>query len=307
MFQVGPETIAKIAAYSSPSGSGSLLGHDQQVLLLAREGNFVSLSHESERRGMRKRGFSLARGTLPMRRTMSSCTPIARQFPTPSMNPPIKRLAHVFKVRPRLFIVTALGIFTGLFLPHSIASQLISRWLVAWNVGAWLYVLLAAVMMVRSSQRNMRHRAQLQDDGKHAILGLTVIAAIASLVAIAFELSVVKDMHGWTRGLHVALAGLTVLSSWSFIQIMFTLHYAHDYYMAACHGQKPGLMFPDDPDPDYGDFFYFSAVIGTSGQTADVSFVTKPMRRIGTLHCILAYLFNTTVLALLINIGASLF
>lgn len=59
--------------------------------------------------------------------------------------------------------------------------------------------------------------------------------------------------------------------------------------------------------PDYGDFFYFAAVIGTSGQTADVSFISKPMRRIGSVHCILAYLFNTTVLALLINIGASLF
>ena len=58
--------------------------------------------------------------------------------------------------------------------------------------------------------------------------------------------------------------------------------------------------------PDYGDFFYFAAVIGSSGQSADVAFVGKPMRRIGTLHCVLAFLFNTTVLALLINIGASL-
>ena len=223
------------------------------------------------------------------------------------MTLPLKRFVHVFKVRPRLYIVAALGVLTGLLLPHGIASQPISRWLIAWNVGAWLYVALAAVMMMRSSKGHMRHRAQLQDDGKYAILGLTVIAAIASLVAIAFELAIVKDLHGWQRGAHVALAGLTVLSSWSFIQIMFTLHYAHDYYMAACHGHKPGLAFPDDEDPDYGDFFYFSAVIGTSGQTADVSFVTKPMRRIGSLHCILAYLFNTTVLALLINIGASLF
>ena len=223
------------------------------------------------------------------------------------MTPPLKRFIHVFKVRPRLFIVALIGAATGLFLPHGIASQPISRWLIAWNVGAWLYVALAAVMMIRSSQGHMRHRAQLQDDGKYAILGLTVIAAVASLVAIACELSVVKDLHGWLRGAHVGLAGLTVMSSWSFIQIMFTLHYAHDYYLAACHGLKPGLSFPDDPDPDYGDFFYFAAVIGTSGQTADVSFVTKPMRRIGSLHCILAYLFNTTVLALLINIGASLF
>jgi len=220
---------------------------------------------------------------------------------------PLKRLVHVFRVRPRLFIVMLLGVAAGLLLPPSAAAQPVTRWLIAWNVGAWTYGVLAAAMMIRSSRDHMRQRAQLQDDGKYAILGLTVVAAVASLVAIAFELAVVKDLHGWTRGAHVALAGLTVMSSWTFIQIMFTLHYAHDYYLAACHGRKPGLAFPDDPDPDYGDFFYFSAVIGTSGQTADVSFVTKPMRRIGSLHCILAYLFNTTVLALLINIGASLF
>jgi uncharacterized membrane protein len=97
-----------------------------------------------------------------------------------------------------------------------------------------------------------------------------------------------------------------VLSSWAFIQVMFALHYAHDYYADACHGRTAGLQFPDAEPPDYGDFFYFSSVIGTSGQTADVSFVTKGMRRIGSVHCILAYLFNTTVLALLINIGAGL-
>jgi uncharacterized membrane protein len=223
------------------------------------------------------------------------------------MTPGLKRTLHMVRVRPRLFIVAAIGVATGLLLPHDVSTQAITRWLIAWNVGACLYIVLAAAMMIRSSKGHMRHRAQLQDDGKYVILGMVVVAAVASLVAIGFELVVVKDMHGWLKGAHVALAGLTVLSSWGFIQIMFTLHYAHDYYMAACHGRKPGLLFPDDPDPDYGDFFYFSAVIGTSGQTADVSFVTKPMRRIGSVHCILAYLFNTTVLALLINIGASLF
>jgi uncharacterized membrane protein len=214
------------------------------------------------------------------------------------------RLVHA---RPRLFIAVIIGLAVGLLLPNSVARQPVTRWLLAWNAGAGLYVLLAAVMMIRSSSHHMRHRAQLQDDGQRTILALVVIATIASLAAIGGELAVVKDMHGFNKGAHIALAGVTVLTSWAFIQIMFALHYAHDFYAAACHGRVPGLQFPEEEHPDYGDFFYFASVIGTSGQTADVSFVTKPLRRIGTLHCILSYLFNTTVLALLINIGASMF
>jgi uncharacterized membrane protein len=217
------------------------------------------------------------------------------------------RIVRQVRARPRLVIATAIALAVGALLPTSVASHAATRWLIAWNVGTILYVLLAAIMMIRSSHHHMRHRAQIQDDGQLLILTLVVVSAIASLVAIAGELAVVKDMHGALKAEHIALAGLTVLSSWAFIQIMFALHYAHDYYAAACHARPPGLAFPEDDAPDYGDFFYFACVIGTSGQTADVSFTSKPMRRIGSVHCILSYLFNTTVLALLINIGASLF
>jgi uncharacterized membrane protein len=217
------------------------------------------------------------------------------------------RLLRIMRARPRLFIAAAIAIAVNVFLPHSVATHAVTRWLIAWNSGAGLYVALAAIMMVRSSNHRMRHRAQQQDDGQLVILLLVAVATIASLAAIAAELAVVRDMHGFLKMAHVALAGVTVMTSWAFIQVMFALHYAHEYYAAVCHGRKPGLQFPDDLEPDYGDFFYFAAVIGTSGQTADVSFVTKAMRRIGSMHCILAYLFNTTVLALLINIGASLF
>ena len=208
---------------------------------------------------------------------------------------------------PRLFISTAVAIAVSVFLPVDLASHAVTRLLIAWNAGTCLYVLLAAIMMIRSSDRHMRHRAQIQDDGQLLILLLVVVSGIASLVAIAAELSVVKDMHGPIKIAHIALAGVTVMSSWAFIQVMFALHYAHQYYAALSGGLTAGLQFPDGDQPDYGDFFYFASVIGTSGQTADVSFVSKPMRRIGSVHCILAYLFNTTVLALLINIGASMF
>jgi uncharacterized membrane protein len=217
------------------------------------------------------------------------------------------RLLRMLRARPRIFIATAAAVLVAIFLPHQLADHAVTRWLIAWNCGTGLYVLLAAVMMIRSSEHHMRHRAQLQDDGQRVLLALVAVAAVASLAAIAGELAVVKDAHGFLKTAHAALAGVTLLSSWAFIQVMFALHYAHDHYAAVCHGRPPPLQFPDPESPDYGDFFYFAAVIGTSGQTADVSFVSKPMRRIGSLHCILAYLFNATVLALLINIGASMF
>jgi uncharacterized membrane protein len=216
------------------------------------------------------------------------------------------RIVRQIHARPRLTTATAVALAVAFLIPTAVASHGVTRWLLAWNTGTLLYVLLAAVMMIRSSSHQMRRRAQLQDDGRIAILVLTTLAAVSSLVAIAAELTVVKDMHGYLKTAHIALAGITVLSSWAFIQVMFALHYAHEYYAAVCHGRSPVLSFPGAEDPDYGEFFYFAAVIGTSGQTADVSFVSKPLRRIGSLHCILAYLFNTTVLALLINIGAGI-
>ena len=139
------------------------------------------------------------------------------------------------------------------------------------------------------------------------VLTLVVIAALMSIGAIVAELAVVKDMHGALRYAHIALAVLTILSSWAFTQLMFALHYAHDYYGAELRGNSGGLEFPGGHAPDYGDFLYFACVIGTSGQTADVSFTCRGMRRTGTVHCVLAFFFNTTLIALTINIASGLF
>jgi uncharacterized membrane protein len=84
------------------------------------------------------------------------------------------------------------------------------------------------------------------------------------------------------------------------------LHYAHDFYAARARGKPVGLTFPGTELPDYGDFLYFACIIGTSGQTADVSFTTSAMRRTGLLHCVLAFFFNTTLVALTINIASGL-
>jgi uncharacterized membrane protein len=208
--------------------------------------------------------------------------------------------------RPRLFACALIGVTTALALPSSLALHAITRGIIGWNTGVCLYLLLAARMMFWSTHERMRTRALQQDDGRIIILALVITAAIMSIGAIVAELAVVKDMHGTLRYAHIALTALTLLSSWAFTQVMFALHYAHDYCAAEVRGNPVGLDFPGGHAPDYGDFLYFSCVIGTSGQTADISFTSRTMRRTGLVHCVLAFFFNTTLLALTINIASGL-
>jgi len=209
--------------------------------------------------------------------------------------------------RPRLFSSIAIGIATALLLPDSVAQQAVTRAIIGWNVGAILYLVLAMKMMFWSSHERMRTRALQHDEGSTVVLLLVITAALMCIGAIVAELAVVKDLKGTLRYAHIALAALTIASSWAFTQTMFALHYAHDYYVCAIHGEHGGLDFPGGHPPDYGDFLYFASVIGTSGQTADVSFSSRKMRRTGTVHCVLAFFFNTTLVALTINIASGLF
>ncbi|WP_394788676.1 DUF1345 domain-containing protein [Rhodoferax sp.] len=216
-------------------------------------------------------------------------------------------LLRQIRARPRLSTSILVGIATGLLLSGWPGLQGVTRMVIGWNTFACLYLLLAVRMMLRADHEKMRSRARQQDEGRLLILAMVVLASLATLGAIIAELSVVKDMHGSARYAHIALTVLTIATSWSFTHVMFALHYAHDYYMNRAQNQPGGLDFPGTEHPDYGDFVYFACVIGTSGQTADVSFTSSAMRRTGLLHCVLAFFFNTTLVALTINIASGLF
>lgn len=222
------------------------------------------------------------------------------------MKRPLLTLIRQVKVRIRLVSAALFGITLHLALQPEWPTLTTTRILLCWNAAVALYLLMALWVMRQSDVEHMRQRAYRQDEGQRTILLLTIGAVLASLVAIVAELSAIKSLSGSDKLLHIGLTGATVASSWVFMHLMFAMHYAHDYYLSGRHGREPGLAFPHEPMPDYWDFLYFSAVIGTSGQTADVYFTSKAMRRTGLVHCVLAYFYNTTVLALTINIAASL-
>lgn len=217
---------------------------------------------------------------------------------------------RVVRARPRLFISLACGAAFGFFLPDD--WRLITRVLLGWNAGVLLYFMAVGAMVLAADQDSISRRAATQDDGRFTILILTILAAAAAFGAIFYQLLQVKDVHGLVRASHLALAAVTVISAWAFIHVMFALHYAHECFSvrmtealltAKTHG---GLHFPGDETPDYFDFFYFSFVIGVACATADVNITARSIRRTATMHGILAFLFNSAVLALTVNIAAGL-
>ena len=217
------------------------------------------------------------------------------------------RWSRILGARPRLWSSLLLGGLVYLALPLAWQGATATRVLLAWNAGALLYLALAAPLLWRSDKRSVERRAQAQSEGRLLVLTMVVVAAVAVLVAVASQLTVIKDLPGAACAPHLLLVVVTVLSSWLFTQTLLALNYAHDFYTARLQGQPDPLVFPGTTEPGYGDFLYFACVIGTSGQTADVAFSGAGLRPVGTLHCILAFFFNTTVLALTVNIGAGLF
>jgi uncharacterized membrane protein len=214
-----------------------------------------------------------------------------------------------FRARPRLVTSILVGAAVTVALPPDWTHTTVTRALLGWNVGVLLYLVLAGLMMARSDQARMRGRARIEDEGRSVVMLLVMLGIAASVVAIALQLGVAKNFSGAAKLGHIGLAAVTVLTSWAFMQTMFAVHYAHEFYAApdpSRQAEKAGLEFPGTPDPDYGDFLYMACIIGTSGQTADVAFTSRSMRRIGMVHCVLAFFFNATILAFTINIAASL-
>lgn len=216
------------------------------------------------------------------------------------------RLWPALRARPRLLGCLLFGLAAygaGATLLHMRPAVVV---LLAWNAASLLYLALAWQTMRRVPVDVIQSRSVLQDEGKMTILLLVVAAAAAVLLAVGSQLANVRNLAAPERGLHLVLALSTIVTSWLFTQVLFAQHYAHDFYMARHLKAAEPLDFPGTPDPGYGDFFYFSCIIGTSAQTADVSFTTSGLRRIGTLHCVLSYFFNATLLALSINVAAGL-
>lgn len=210
---------------------------------------------------------------------------------------------HFVRTRPHLSTAIAAGIVTGLALPAQWNS--VTRALIGWNLTVWSYLALEGWLMMRASHARVRAIAEQEDESAVAVLAIMSFAAIASLAAIILELAGVRDLSFSSRLMRYVLTGSTILGSWCLVGAMFTFHYALLFYRSPV--EQRALHFPDnEQNPDYWDFLYFSFTIAVAVQTADVTVMTRSMRKTVLAQAILNFLFNAAILGFSINIAAGL-
>lgn len=209
---------------------------------------------------------------------------------------------RIVRSHVRLFAAAIAGFIVALMLPGD--WHFWKRFLVGSDVTAALYLAQAFVIMSRFDLKRLKRHAALADEGAVVVLLLSVIAVAVSLAAIVIELGSAQKLEGSAKALSLTLATTTILLSWLFIQTIFALHYAHAFYGEGERGG--GLQFPNDDEPDYWDFIYFSLVIGMTFQVSDVQVTSKRLRPFVALHGLVSFFFNVAILALMINIAGTL-
>ncbi|MDQ6861521.1 MAG: DUF1345 domain-containing protein [Verrucomicrobiota bacterium] len=223
------------------------------------------------------------------------------------MSPLVRQLVR-FDARHRLACAVLLSGATCFALRHRV--QVATQWFCTWDVFALVVLGLAWVAILRTPQRELRRKAKAQDVSSTVIFVFAIVSACAGLSAVGVLFYTNKAGHQPHLAGHLILSLIAVLSAWSLVHTVFSLRYAHKFYDdhpdAARDEHAGGLEFPKETQPNYLDFVYFSFVIGMTFQVSDVQIVSRDFRMLVLIHSVIAFAFNTVILALTINTLSSL-
>jgi uncharacterized membrane protein len=212
----------------------------------------------------------------------------------------VAELLRATKAGVRVALTSLLGLVGG-----SVAS-LLTIWqaaiLIGWDVTdlclmGWIWLALWKL----NAHDTKAHASR--EDPSIRLSEFTVLAAgVALLAAVGLVLIRAGHAEGGTKAYLIALGVVSVALSWMLVHTMFTLRYARTYYSQP----EGGIDFNEDDPPTYLDFAYLALTIGMTFQVSDTNLTSKAVRRIALGHAMLSYLFGAVIVALVINVVASL-
>jgi uncharacterized membrane protein len=219
----------------------------------------------------------------------------------------VKYLKHINKLdaHHRLYISLVFALAAvSYFLIYS--QQFDTRaFLITWLAYSLSHLLLSWITISSIHPLEVKKIASTQDANKTFIFIFVIIACVSGLFSIILMLNTAKEMKGNELMEYMILSIGSVISAWWMLHTVFTFRYAHLYYQKSLTKKAEymmGLEFPDEKEPDYLDFAYFSFVLGMTFQVSDVEINSRTLRRLALLHGLISFVFNTVIIALTISV-----
>jgi uncharacterized membrane protein len=215
-----------------------------------------------------------------------------------------KRAGFFERLKPwhRVFLAVAVSLTAFFILPCGDNKSFNS--LVILDFFSSAYLLFCWIVLLSTPISCIRRNASKEDKSKLLLFGMIILASLAGMVSVL--LLILNHDPGTSKKLFLLVSVSGIIFSWAIVHTVFTFHYAHLFYSGKNEG---GLEFPGDDDnykPDYLDFIYFSFIIGCTFQVSDVQISSRKIRRVVLIHGLLAFILNTFVVALSINIVSGL-
>ena len=200
----------------------------------------------------------------------------------------------------RVAVAGSIGVVVG------VAISFVTIWqaaiLVGWDAAAASLIFWIWQAVGRMDAGQSKAHASREDPSIRMSEILVISSGVALLAAVGLVLIKAGHSAGGTKAYLIALGVASVALSWSLVHTLFTLRYARSYYSAPVGG----IDFNEEDAPTYLDFLYLSLTIGMTFQVSDTNLTTKRIRRIALAHALLSYLFGAVIVALVINVVASL-
>jgi uncharacterized membrane protein len=174
--------------------------------------------------------------------------------------------------------------------------------LAGWDVAAGLFLVRTRRALWNLDAAETARIATSEDPSRATTDAALMAASLICIVGLGFTLIDAAKSRGYAIAVLLALAVLSLVISWLVVHTVFMLRYARLYYS----GEDGGISFNEDAPPDYPDFAYFAFTIGMTFQVSDTNIEDKSIRRTALRHALISYLFGAVLVAMTVNVGASL-
>jgi uncharacterized membrane protein len=174
-----------------------------------------------------------------------------------------------------------------------------------WDAAALTYLSSIWPIILRADSAQVEQIAIREDENRGSATVLLLAASVVSLLGVGGVLSLAGRESGPPRVLLIGVAVVTVLLSWTVVNTVYTLHYAHRDFGSTALGIAFGEAAGQER-PTYRDFAYVAFTIGMTYQVSDTTVRNPRIRHAVLGHALLSYVFGVVIIGGAVSLIAGL-